>query len=225
MGPTWRRQYIRYKSFFLNVVEHYKARKDVKAYLEILLSLATISIFAIFALRPTLITIAELIGQIESKKETVAVVDEKINNLIKAQTLYDIERRRVQLIETAIPRNPTPEGFVRQLEAVAGKNAANTLSMSMGETVLFGQEKPKQEQGQELEPLPGESGELSLSVSTTSDYGSLTNYLSDLENLRRPIKIDKLSFTSSETETGRILVLLVSGRVSYFRLAIQETAE
>lgn len=223
MGPTWRRQYLRYKSFFLNVVEHYKARKDVRAYLEILLSLATISIFAIFALRPTLITIAELIGQIESKKETVAVMDEKINNLIKAQTLYDLERRRVQLIETAIPRNPTPEGLVRQLEAVAGKNAANTLSMSMGETVLFGQEKPKQEQG--LEPLPGESGELSLSVSTTSDYGSLTNYLSDLENLRRPIKIDKLSFTSSETETGRILVLLVSGRVSYFRLAIQEAAE
>jgi Tfp pilus assembly protein PilO len=223
MRPTWRKKYLRYKSFFLNVSEHYRARKDIRAYLEILLSLATVSIFAIFALRPTLLTIAELIGEIETKKETVIKMDAKIQNLTKAQTLYDIERRRVQLLETTIPRNPTPENLVRQLEAVAGKNAATILNMSIGEAVLLGQEKSQQKS--ELESLPGGAGELLLSVSATSDYNSLSNYLSDIESLRRPIKIDKLSFTSSETETGKILILLMQGRVPYLRQTNQETAK
>ena len=81
MNQSWRREYLRYKSYFLNVMGRYKERADVKVYLEILLSLATISVFAIFALRPTILTIAGLLKEIETKKETLAKMDEKISNL------------------------------------------------------------------------------------------------------------------------------------------------
>lgn len=220
MGPTWRKRYLRYKSFFLNVFEHYRARRDIRAYLEILLSLATISVFAIFALRPTLLTIAELIGEIESKKETVTIMDEKIKNLTKAQTLYDTERRRVELLGTAIPRSPMPQNLVRQIEALSSKHLTTILTMSMEEAVLLGKEKERKDE--KLKSWPEGLGELALTVSNTADYLSLSNFLSDIESLRRPIKIDNLQFQPSETETGKILVLLVGGRTPYFKELIQE---
>ena len=223
MRPTWRKNYLRYRSFFLNVLEHYKARRDLKAYLEILLTLATISVFAIFALRPTLLTIAELIGEIETKRETVATMDEKIKNLTQAQTLYDVERQRIQLLETAMPRNPTPQTLIRQIEATSAKHGATTLSLSIGETALLGQEKPRK--GEELEALPNGAGELSLTLSATADYLPLFNYLSDLESLRRPVKIDSLRFSSADTETGKVLILLVGGRTPYLKEASQKKLE
>jgi hypothetical protein len=39
MNPGWRGNYFRYKSYFLNVMGQYRERADIKAYIEILLSL------------------------------------------------------------------------------------------------------------------------------------------------------------------------------------------
>src|SRR3989304_278866 len=102
MNPGWRGNYLRYKSYFLNVVGQYRERADIKAYIEILLSLATISIFAVFALRPTLLTIAELIKEIDTKKQTLIKMEDKIENLSSAHTLYDRERSRINILLTSI---------------------------------------------------------------------------------------------------------------------------
>ena len=101
MYPGWRNNYLRYKTYFLNVLGRYRERADVRVYLEILLSLTAISIFSVFALRPTLLTIAELIKEIESKKLTLTQMEEKINNLSQAQTLFDRERGKIVLLDTS----------------------------------------------------------------------------------------------------------------------------
>ncbi|MCK4588646.1 hypothetical protein KAT60_02400, partial [Candidatus Woesebacteria bacterium] len=88
MALGWRRGYLRYKSYFLNVIVVYKRRKDLRMFLEITLSLVTISFFAVFALKPTLLTIAELTKEIKTKEETVAKMDEKIQNLERGQQIY-----------------------------------------------------------------------------------------------------------------------------------------
>jgi len=72
MAPAWRNSYLRHKTYFLNISSQYSKKQDVRMFMELLLSLATVSLFAVFAIRPTLITIAELYKEIQGKKTTVA---------------------------------------------------------------------------------------------------------------------------------------------------------
>jgi Tfp pilus assembly protein PilO len=63
--------------------------------------------------------------------------------------------------------------------------------------------------------LPEGAKSLTFSISVNGDYPQLSRFLSELENLRRPIKIDNSGLSSAQTEEGSELVLLVSGRAPY----------
>lgn len=220
MIPSWRRNYIRYRAYFLNVIGRYRQRADIKAYLEILLSLATISIFALLALKPTLLTIAELMKEIESKKATLATMNQKIQNISKAQTLYDQERVGIKLLRVAIPKDPELDVFVRQVEGLLGKHQVALSTFSLGKTMILGEEAPESPEPEETVPLPNNANELSFSLNTTVDitqYSYLLGFLTDLEKLRKPVKIDSINLASSETKEEKTMVLVVSGRVPYLK--------
>lgn len=226
MIPSWRRNYVKYRTYLLSIIGRYRERADVKAYLEILLSLATISIFAFFALKPTLLTIAQLIKDIESKNETLSVMNQKIQNLAKAQALYDQERSNIQLLKVAIPENPAPDVFVRQLEGLSAKYQSPIAALKLDKVVILGDEITVAGGEEEGSPLPDGSKGLTFSVSTTAEpalYLSLSNFLSDIERLRRPVKIDSFDFTSSEGTEGNTLILVISGKVPYLNQTANTT--
>ncbi len=220
MALGWRRGYLRYKSYFLNVIVVYKRRKDLRMFLEIILSLATISFFAVFALKPTFLTIAELTKEIKTKEETVAKMDEKIQNLERGQQIYTQEQTKISLLKDTIPSAPVPDSFVRQIEGVTTKHPVTILGMSIGEVILVGEEKV-QKRGKELEALPGGARGVTFSISATSSYLDLAAFLSTLQNLRRPVKIDATTINSSETDIGKFIVLVITGRTPYLRESTQ----
>ena len=217
MGPAWRNNYSRYKRLFLTFFSRYRERQDMKMFLEILLSLITISLFSLLALRPTLITIAELIIDIESKKETVAVMDAKIEDLGRAQKLYDQEIGRIKLLEDSVPKEPTPEGFIRQIEGLSAKHAVGIISMSLEEVVILGKESPVEK--------ADNTGQLSFSVSTSADYPQLYSFLKDLEKMRRPLNVHSLSVSTSTAREETFLVLVVDGISPFLRKEFLENNE
>lgn len=216
MGPAWRRNYVRYKRFFLTFFNRYQERQDLRMFLEILLSLATISLFSLLALRPTLVTIAQLIKEIESKKQVVAVMEAKIKNLTAAQTLYDSEINKIRLLQTSIPKNPSPDEFIRQVEGLSSRHSVGVLSMSIAETALIGKDESEQEQSVDGTVL-GSRGEVIFTVRTTADYQELYNFLTEFDKMRRPINIDSLSLTLSGTDQGILLVLSLNGKIPYMK--------
>jgi Tfp pilus assembly protein PilO len=220
MALGWRRGYLRYKSYFLNVITVYKRRKDLRMFLEIILSLVTISFFAVFALKPTLLTIAELTKEIKTKEETVAKMDEKIQNLERGQQIYTQEQTRISFLKDAIPSTPVPDSFVRQIEGATTKHPISILGMSIGEVTLIGEEKA-QRKSEGLEALPGGARGVAFSISATSSYLDLAAFLSTLQNLRRPVKIDAATINSSETDIGKFIVLVITGRTPYLRESTQ----
>jgi len=186
-------------------------------FMELLLSLATVSLFAVFAIRPTLITIAELYKEIQGKKTTVAQLDEKIKNLATAQATYESQKDTITILDTAIPNEPKPDSFIRQLEGVIGQNTLNVLSINVEGATLMGTPRAGGSSVEGAATLPEESSGLRFALNVSSAYPSLTSLLADLERLRRPIKIDSLGFNSSVTEAGRELNLVVNGRTPYLR--------
>lgn len=215
MASDWQKNYYRYKTYFLNVYNIYKQRPDVRIYLELLLSIATISFFLTVALRPTALTIIQLLDQIKAKKETVAQLDTKIQNIQKAQTTYDQEQGRLSLLDTSIPAGPTPETYVRQLEGLANNNGVSILGMTIGETVLSGSAIEQIKEDSSLSSLPDNSKGVTFSVSVTGDYPNLNSFFNGLENMRRPVVVDGASINLSNTDQGTQIVLVVSGRIPY----------
>lgn len=215
MSSPWKINYSRYKRFFLQGVSQYKKRRELKTYLEMFLSLFTIIIFAVFALRPTLLTIAKLTNEIETKKETVAKMDRKIQNLKDARELYDQESDNIQLLNRAVPINPLPETLVRQIQGVSNENEVNVASVSIGEVALINESGTIKKAG-EPGSLPENSGAVSFSLNSTADYLSFFGFLLALEDLQRPVKIDSVTLETNKTNKGRALVLHASGRTPYF---------
>jgi Tfp pilus assembly protein PilO len=188
----------------------------LKAFLELILTLAAVSFFALFALKPTILTIIELLREIDTKEKTVEQMNTKIQNLQQAQTLYIQEEARISLLETAIPDNPAPDLFVRQIEGLATSYPVNLLGITIGEVTLLGEEKiQKSKKG--VSPLPEESKGISFSISIAGGYQGLVNFLSALEDMRRPVKIDALNIISPQVEETQNLVLVVTGRTPYLK--------
>lgn len=196
-----------------NVLGHYQRRTDVKVYLEIFLSLATVSLFAVFALRPTLLTIAELIKQIEARKEVVIKMNEKISNLTRAQLLYDQERKRLLLLQEAIPKEPEPEVLIRQLEGLSSKNSVNVEAFSLESAVILGSSNQLQKETPQ-KPVGG-TNELTFTSSATSKYPFLLSFISDIEKMRRPTTIRSLSFSVKEEGDGKTIILSIQGSMPF----------
>lgn len=219
MNPGWRSNYARYRSYFLNVVNQYKERADIKVYLEILLSLATISIFSVFALRPTLITIAGLIKEIETKKQTIEMIDTKIRKISQAQIAYDQQRIGVNLLLTAIPVKPSPDVYIRQIEGVSLDNQLPISSINVDEVFVLGSSDQVNKKSDRLEEMPLNSSGLPVSISFKSDplgYSKIYQSIKKIESLRQIVKIDSVTFNADEDdESGRVIVTSINARLPY----------
>lgn len=172
-------------------------------FMEIILSLITISFFGIFALRPTFLTISTLLKEINSKKETIAKMDTKIKNLQTAQNILSQESLRIPMVELSIPVLPQPQTFVHQIEGSATTAQVQILGVRIDETPLKGNTSVKDE------------NMMGFSVSATGSFQNLFSFLKNLENLRNPIKVDVLGVSLTKQETGNILTLVVTGKIPY----------
>lgn len=216
MSSPWKRNYSRYKRFFLVNIAQYQKKPTIKAYSEIILSLATIIMFAIFALRPTLLTIAGLIKEIEAKEKTIVVMDGKIENLAKAQALYYQETENIQLLYSAIPEKPSPDVFIRQIEGTSQKHSTRPSFLSIGKVTLLGESKKEASKDKPDSPS-SEAEKISASINVAADYFVLTNFLSSLEHLRRPFELGSLDLKTGKSEKGQTLMLSVKGRVPFLK--------
>ena len=77
MPLNFRKDSFRYQKYRSELVKLYD-KKQSWVYTSLILTVLTISFFMIFALRPTLLTIASLFGEIRQKEEAVEELDRKI---------------------------------------------------------------------------------------------------------------------------------------------------
>lgn len=204
MAQGWRKDYLRYKGFFLDVLVVYNSRPNLKAYLELILSLGTIVIFSIYAIKPTILTIVELNNEIKSKENTVLLLTQKISNLKIASNLLQKESQNLEIIDNAVPTGANVELLVKQIEKISLDNSVAIRNFSSANIFLKGNSDKKVE------------SELPVSFSITGNYQNLFQFLQTIENLRRPFRIDSFVFNSNITaDNEKFIVLTISGNVPY----------
>lgn len=214
MQTGWREQYYRYKGFFLDMVALYNRRRDIRAFLEVILSLATIIIFIAFALRPTALTIISLYNQIQEKQKTLNSLTQKISDLQTANAVFNQNQNFISDIDNAIFTNPEPDTVSEQILGLASKDGVSVLGISVGQVAFVGK-SIVQRTTSDVQPLPNNTLSMPLSISTRGAYSNTLTFIKDVENLRIPIKIDSLSINSSQTQSGNAIVGVITARVPF----------
>lgn len=204
---NYREQYARYTRYFKWLRESYSARPAVRASLELLLTLLTISFFAVFAIRPTAKTIGELFANIKAQREIASKLEQKLKDLGTAQNAWRSEEGRLILLDQTLPTNPKPAELLQQLESLAANYNTTLLSLSVEDATLLG---------------PKETNNVKVAFSVAGNYDSLISLLSDTENLRRPVKVETISFSQGKGKLSGQLVLAITGKAYYYKGGIQK---
>lgn len=186
-------------------------------FLEIIFSLVATSFFAIFALRPTFLTISSLLKEIATKEEMIVKMDTKIGNLQTAQDILSQESLRIPILKLSVPTLPQPQIFAHQIEAIASMSQVTVLGVSVDETPLKGNLLSSDQKTKDIPDFPADTGSMGFSISATGSFQNLFSFLKEIEELRSPVKIDILAMSLSKKEEGDILTMVVTGKVPYLR--------
>lgn len=173
----------RYQHYYRQLWKFYE-KPSVKVSLALLLTVFTILIFAVFAIRPTLTTIAELVREIDDQKIVLEKMEEKAAALASAQQAFIRERESIVLLNEAIPAELEVQSLIEFIEATATSHKLPLSNLSLREVVY---EKLVYDEDTLVE--------IPFTISTEADYEVLHAFLTDLLRLPRYIVLDSMSFS------------------------------
>jgi len=159
-----------------------------------------IAFFSYFAIRPTVITISALNGDIESKKILKNELKEKINKVIEAQDLYSQVQEKYYVVNSSLPDMPKYYDASLQLVETSQKLGVVTDDLTFN-----------------LDPNAQKKALVdtkSFSVNTMfkSSFNNGLKIVSDLLNNRRIININGITFAVENTK-NQIATPSASGNV------------
>ena len=98
----------------------------------VVMSLGLVIILIVSALKPTLVTVAGLLGQIDQEKAIEERVDQKIAVVQKANEELQKYQNRLSILDTAIPQEPAWGDFAQEITQAASESGVELKSLTFG---------------------------------------------------------------------------------------------
>lgn len=168
----------------------------LRASLYLILSLVLMIILIAAALKPTLVTIAGLIGQIKEKQALEQKLDAKINTLKEAQQQLALASSRLIYLDEAIPQSAAISTWSDSMQRMASESGVAITNITLVNIPVA---------------HVAQATPLGFQLTATGGYDQLYHLMQSLQNLRRLIKITKLNLANSTTEG---LLLNVTGELT-----------
>ena len=197
MALDYRSSLLHYRKY-LQVVQKKPIWRET---LFVTLSLILLIILVVFALRPTLVTIASLTGEIQSKREIEARLNSKIANLQTLVQSYQKIQPQIYLLDTALPIQPKFSNLGEYLQSSASASAVQVDTFNLGNINLATNSPPTQG-----------LTDIEFSLGVKGGYIQIHDFLYRLENSRRLITVDSLQITRNQTGS---LVANIKGRAFF----------
>lgn len=187
-----------------------------KVSLELFMSVGAVMFFAVFAIRPTLLTMADLIKEIEDKQELVQQFNQKIAALSSVQTEYNSAQTRLTLLDEAIPPTPRFEEAIKIIERLASDNRLVISSMRVPEI--------PQEPEEEVEFAKKERVSLPITVTVVGDYPAIRQFVEDIQENRRSFVVDTIIFSVSDQREQKKLSATITLNMQYYGKSADKAA-
>ncbi len=193
----------------VQVLHRFYHRPVTKVSLELFLSIGAIIFFAIFAIRPTLLTMSDLIKEIEDKQKLNSQLQRKAAALSTAQEQYQRIGDDISYLDMAIPEQPQLIESLKILEKIALENSILIDSLRVAMI-------PDESGNQLLSYQTIERIDLYVTLRVMGDYPSIKSFIEDLHQVQRSFVVDEVSFVIDEQGQQQALKANMSVRIPYF---------
>lgn len=158
-----------------------------------ILSFLTGSFFAVFALRPTLLTIISLRRQVSDFQKVDRELQDKIDALSRLSFTYRSLEPDLVIIETAVPTQTNLSTLVQNLAGVGDNFGVSLDGLTVTNLPLTSTALPETGKRGRIKP---QLDAVKFTVVYTGPYEGLLDTLQGLNKLNRLIVIDKFSLTA-----------------------------
>lgn len=160
-------------------------RPILRASLFLILSLILLVILVATALRPTLITIAGLFGQLKQQRDIEQRMDKKIAQLSQAQaTLVEVQPR-LSLLDEGLPKVEKFGQWAKKLEDLATRAGVEINSISISDV--------------SINPAVGSKTGINFTFIIKGPLAQTRQVISELENLRSLVIVNSVLVNESAT--------------------------
>lgn len=174
---------------------------------ELFLSVVAVIFFAIFAIRPTLQTMADLVKEIQDKEKLSKQLDTKIASLGSAQEQYQKYADQLPLLDKAIPRTPLMLEGLKIIEKVASENNLIIQSISVSDLP---------DETQAATPGAATRKIVSLNITVQGNYLGLRQFVETLMKAQRMFIIDQVDFTLNNDRYDKSLLAKMKVNMPYY---------
>jgi len=213
MALDYKSSLARYRRYVQLVAE----KPLLQASLFVIFSLVLMIVLLVLALRPTLVTIAGLVGEIRQQKSLSDQLNEKILKVQEASAILSQNRQRLEVLDEAVPDRPMWLNMAEAVQSTASVSGLVVVDMEMGPIQISGSEpvttKPKDQNAvAEESPMPVGVAGISFEMTATGDYGQIRQFLATLENLKRIVLLSEARIYKGD---AGLLTVTVKGDVGY----------
>lgn len=184
-----------FNRYYVTIVKIWE-RPTVKKFSTLAATLFLIAFFILVALKPTVETIFTLNRKIQDAKETETQMTAKIGAINQAINTYEKYKDDIARLNEYLPNSPESGKII------------NVLNVDIQKSHLDGAEY-----NLSSFPIEGESGKISISINSTSQYQNIFNLMSNLLESKRLIAVSSL--TVSKSKDGSTLNFSVGGNSYY----------
>lgn len=195
LSATKYREYLK----ILPNVEH----DHTHAFIMLALTFASLSFFGLFAINPTLSTIANLKKQVADNKQVDKELSAKIRNLSALQQEYNVMDTDLINIYNAVPKSAEVPLLSAQIASLAKKHSINLTTYRVAEVQLVNNK-----------PLKKTSSFI-FTLQAQGDYNNMLTFSKELANISRLVTVESMEIGRDQKTDN--LVLTLRGR-QYFKL-------
>ncbi|OGJ21863.1 MAG: hypothetical protein A3A82_02830 [Candidatus Pacebacteria bacterium RIFCSPLOWO2_01_FULL_47_12] len=175
--------------------------------LDVLLSLGLVIFLGLFAVQPTLITMSDLIQEIEEKRALSQQLTQKVAALSTAQSELAALEPQLSLLEEAVPSKPDVVKILKILEKLATEN----------QVIITGVTVPQIPEPSASVSATLEQNSLPIQIVVTGDYPAIRQYAESLLTSRRLLHIETINFTLNEKRGSRSLSASLQLNAPYYQ--------
>lgn len=167
-----------FEKYYKDFVPYLKKEESQK-YFYIILSITASIFFLIFAIKPTLSTIANLKKQISDATYVEERLSTKVNNLSSLSQEYQLIQDDIPFILDAVPETPQAPTLVGQISILGEQNSAGITNIETFPVAL-------------TEKSTSKSAEFEFRVNGNSSFINIQSFLNDLVNMQRALSISSI---------------------------------
>lgn len=169
------------------LLEFLRKQRENERLMQAVENIATIFLiifFLLVAVRPTVMTISALLGEIKSKEILKAKMRQKINDVVQAQDSFSQVQERYYIVDSALPDRPSYGRIVGQFQSLATSSGFSLRSVDIR---LKGADTQPESYGTQL--------------NSNIPFASVFVFLENLGRIRRLITIDNINLSQSSSDS------------------------